>query len=127
MAASIPDDRPLTPDEVALVRWLLDRGTVSAAEFLPQLADTRVVSRCGCGCASVDFAVRGMVPPFGDGMGILADFEYRTTGGHMCGAFVYERAGLLTGLEVWSMDGLSTPSALPSPIQLRPLGGASDA
>ena len=127
MTASIPDNRPLAPDEAALVRWLLDRGTASAARFLPQLADARVVSRCGCGCASVDFAVGGVVPPPGDGMGILADFEYRTAAGHLCGAFVFERAGLLAGLEVWSVDGLSTPSALPSPAQLLPLGSASNA
>ena len=127
MADSIPDDRPLSPDESALVRWMLAHGTPSAAGFSTQLTDVRVASRCGCGCASVDFAVADVVPPPGNGIGILSDFEYRTAEGHLCGAFVFERAGLLAGLEVWSQDGLSTPSVLPAPSQLQPLGGAPDA
>jgi hypothetical protein len=55
-------------------------------------------------------------------MGILADFEYLTSDGHRCGVFVFERAGLLAGLEVWSMDGLSVPSTLPAIEQLQSLG-----
>jgi hypothetical protein len=42
-------------------------------------------------------------------VGILADFEYRTAEGHLSGVFVFER------------DALSTPSALPSAAELRPL------
>jgi hypothetical protein len=120
--ASIPEDRPLTTHEAALVRWILEHGTAPAASFLPQLAEARVVSRCYCGCASVDFSIGGVVPPPGDGIGILADFEYRTAEGHLCGAFVFERAGLLAGLEVWSVDGLSTPSTLPAIEQVQQLG-----
>ena len=103
--APVPENRPLSEHEEALVRWMLDRGTAAATRFLPQLAEARVVSKCGCGCASVDFSVGGVVPLPGDGIGILADFDYRTAEGHPCGAFVFERAGLLAGLEVWSMDG----------------------
>ena len=125
--APIPEDRPLSAHETALVRWMLEHGTAAAAEFLPQLAQARVVSRCYCGCASVDFAVTGVVPPPGDGIGILADFEYRTDDGHLCGAFVFERAGLLAGLEVWSVDGLSTPTTLPTVKQLQPLGSVAPA
>jgi hypothetical protein len=125
--APIPEDRPLMDREAALVRWMLEHGTAAAARFLPQLAAARVASRCSCGCASVDFAVGGVVPPPGNGIGILADFEYRTAEGHLCGAFVFERAGLLAGLEVWSVDGLSTPSALPEVGQLQPLGSVQQA
>jgi hypothetical protein len=120
--ASIPEDRPLTVEEAALVRWMLENGTASAARFLPQLDKARVVSRCYCGCASVDFSIEGVGPPLGEPIGVLADFEYRTADGHFCGAFVFERARRLAGLEVWSVDGLSTPSALPEPRQLQPLG-----
>jgi hypothetical protein len=127
IAAPIPEDRQLTSDEVALVRWLLAHDGPDAAGFLPQLADARVVSRCPCGCASIDFAVGGVAPPSGAGMHVLADFEYRTAEGFLCGVFVFERYGLLAGLEVWSQDGLSTPNSLPSPSQLQPLGGAQDA
>jgi hypothetical protein len=119
--AAIPEDRSLTPQEATLVRWMLEHGTAAAAGFLPQLAEARVVARCYCGCASVDFSVGGVVPPPGDGIGILVDFEYRTAEGHLCGAFVFQRAGLLAGLEVWSVDGLSTPSTLPAIEKLQPL------
>jgi hypothetical protein len=75
----------------------------------------------------VDFAVGGVAPPPGEGIGILADFGYRTPEGHACGAFVFERAGRLAGLEVWSADGLSTPSTLPQGDQLHPLGSVQHA
>jgi hypothetical protein len=120
--APIPENRPLSAGEQTLVRWMLERGTVTSARFLSQLPDARVVSRCHCGCASVDFSVKGVVPPPGDGIGIIADFEYRTAEGYLCGAFVFERGGLLAGLEVWSVDGLTIPSALPAVEQLRSLG-----
>lgn len=118
-AVSIPEDRPLSAHETTLVSWMLEHGIAAAAEFPPQLAEARVVSRCYCGCASVDFAVNGVVPPSGNAIGILADFEYRTAEGHLNGAFVFERTGLLAGLEVWSIDGLSTPTSLPTVEQLQ--------
>jgi hypothetical protein len=127
VAAPIPEDRPLTAHEAALVRWMLEHGDAAAARFLPQLAEARVVSRCYCGCASVDFAIGGVVPPPGDGIGILADFEYRTGDGHLCGAFVFERDGLLAGLEVWSQDGVCTPATLPAIEQLQTLGSVQQA
>ncbi len=120
--APIPDDRPLSSNEASLVRWMLEHGTAAGARILPQLSAARVVSRCYCGCASVDFSVGGTVPSPGEPIGILADFEYRTPEGRLCGAFVFERAGLLAGLEVWSMDGPSAPTTLPAIEQLRPLG-----
>jgi hypothetical protein len=100
----------------------LEHGSASAAKFLPQLTRVWVVSGCYCGCASVNFAVDGTVPPSGEGIGVLADFQFQTAEGHLCGVFVFERAGLLAGLEVWSVDGLSTPSTLPAIEQLQPLG-----
>jgi hypothetical protein len=120
-AAPIPEDRPLSAHETALVRWMLEHGTAAAAGFLPQLAEASVVARCYCGCASVDFAVSGVIPPPG-AIRILADFEYRTDEGSLCGAFVFERAGLLAGLEIWPVDGLVTPTTLPAVERLQPLG-----
>ncbi len=123
----IPEDRSLSAYEAALVRWMLGHGTASAARFLPQLTEARVVSRCYCGCASVDFSVGGVVPPPAEPISILADFEYRTAEGHLCGAFVFQRAGLLAGLEVWSVDGLCTPATLPDIGQLQPRGSETSA
>src|SRR5881396_2828762 len=53
--SSIPDDRPLTSKEITLLRWLLEHGTDSAAQHVGEIEKLRVASRCGCGCASIDF------------------------------------------------------------------------
>jgi hypothetical protein len=119
---AIPEDRPLTAAESRLVRWLLMHGIPQAANYLPQLDRAGVVSRCFCGCASIDFAIDGAVPPPGAGMTVLADYEWRAAGGELFGAFVFERTGLLAGLEVWSQDGLGQASELPDIDQLRPVG-----
>jgi hypothetical protein len=117
----IPEDRPLTPEEESLVRWLLEYGTPEAPGFLPQLRQARVVSRCPCGCASIDFAVGGRRPPPAAGMQILADHLWQDAGGHRFGVFVFAKDGVLAGLEVWSVDGLAVASALPGVEVLQPV------
>ena len=104
--------------ERALTRWMLEHGDPTARDFLPQLARARVVSRCPCGCASVDFAVEGEAAPTG-GLHILGDFLYGPEDAPM-GIFVFERGGVLAGLEVWSPTGTDAPSTLPTPSELRP-------
>ncbi len=120
-AASIPEDRPLTPREEALVRWLLEHGTAEAAGCLPQLGQAWVVSRCPCGCASIDFAIAGKTSSAKDGMEILADYGWQAPDGSRFGVFVFSYGGLLAGLEVWSIDGLAAASSLPATEELQPL------
>ena len=114
------ESRPLTAEEHALVRWMLTHGGPLAAGYLPQLDSARVVGRCPCGCASVDFGVGGTTPPAGEGIEVLADFQWRDAGG-TCGVFAFARGGRLAGLEVWSIDGQVTPDVLPAPGMLTPL------
>jgi hypothetical protein len=90
--------------------------------YLPQLEHSRVASRCYCGCASINFAVDGVIPPLDDGIIILADFEWKGPQGELFGVFVFERGGVLAGLEVWSQDGLAEAKSLPSPELLQPIG-----
>ena len=113
------EDRPLTTAEARLVQWLLERGTVKARCFIPQLAQARVVSRCGCGCASIDFSITGYRGVAQAGMEIPSDYHWRSKGGYLFGVFVFAREGVLAGLELWSIDGQSTASALPDLEQLR--------
>ena len=54
-AKPITDGRPLTAAEYQLARWMLEHGGPGAEDFLPQLDLARVVARCPCGCASIDF------------------------------------------------------------------------
>jgi hypothetical protein len=114
---NIPEDRPLTPTEVALVHWLLEHGSAEAADFIPQLAKARVASRCSCGCASVTFTADCRLPP---GMQILADFAWKDRQGNRFGVFVFAEGGVLAGLDVYSVDGLATASSLPSIKDLEP-------
>jgi hypothetical protein len=117
----INDDRPLTEQEQALVRWLLEHGEEHATAFVPQLSDARVVARCTCGCASVDFAIAGQRAPTNGGMDVLSDYGWRDAGGHFFGAFVFARGGFLAGLDLWSIDGQATATRLPEPSELTPI------
>jgi len=53
---------------------------------------------------------------------VLSDYQWRGSQGELFGVFVFARADLLSGLEVWSIDGRATPTFLPKPSQLEPLG-----
>ncbi len=121
-AVEIPDDRDLTAQELSLVSWLLQHGGPEAIDFVSQLANARVASRCYCGCASVNFAINGVESEPGTGITILSDYEWGDADGRIFGAFVFKRSGLLAGLEIWSQDGLAIADTLPNNDQLRPIG-----
>ena len=104
-----------------MTTWLLEHGEVTAAAFVPHVARARVVARCPCGCASVDFAVDGQRGPAGEGMEILSDYQWSGAGGGLFGIFVFARRDLLAGLEVWSIDGQAAPTELPDSSELTPL------
>jgi hypothetical protein len=123
----IPVDRPLSADEIALLTWLLEHGEPRASGALSQLSRARVIARCNCGCASVDFSVDGVTPMPRSGLEVVSDYWWRTERGNLCGAFAFLIADRLAGLEVWSIDGHETPSELPNPEQLRPYSQHFDA
>jgi hypothetical protein len=120
-ATSIPEDRELTSEEQALVRWLLEHGEQHAPTFLSQLGSARVIARCSCGCASIDFSIAGRPPAREGGMNILSDYSWRDGTGHLFGAFVFACDGRLAGLDLWSIDGQATATQLPEPSELTPL------
>ena len=97
-------------------------GLPGAAAHLGALDRARVVGRCGCGCASVDFAVDGRRPPHGATYEVLADYQWRDAAGCLGGVFAFARGGVLAGLEVWSVDGEADTTRLPAPDALEPLG-----
>jgi hypothetical protein len=120
-ATIVLEDRELTAPERALVQWLLEHGEVDAPQYLPQLQQARVFSHCSCGCASIDFAVAGKHPSH-PSIRVLSDFQWVNSEGCLFGIFVFERDGLLGGLELWSIDGQGTPSTLPPVAALVPYG-----
>ena len=118
---SLPENRPLTTVENDLVKWLLEHGTDEARILLPQLEQARVVSRCSCGCASVEFSIDGTAASVKSGMSIVSDFRWDSPEGYFFGVFAYARQGLLSGIDLWSIDGRATATTLPSTDQLRPI------
>ena len=113
----IPEIRELSSSERELVRWMLTDAGDTGAPFLTQLADAYVVARCPCGCASLDFAVRGRPLPSGP-MRTLADYVFGSDA-DLAGLFVFEQEGTLGGIEVYSLAG-PMPKKLPPPDALRP-------
>jgi hypothetical protein len=112
-------NRQLTDHERRLVRWMLEHGSPEAAAFLPQLDEAEVTPwKCDCGCASINFRLRGR-PEAPPGVHPIADFVFGE-GDTFSGIFVYEKDGILSGLEVYGLAG-DAPKTLPQPEELRPL------
>ena len=120
-ATSIPEDRPLTQAERDLVKWLLEHGNAEARALLPQVERARVVARCSCGCASVDFAVDGKRASPKSGMSVVSDYRWDSPEGYLFGVFAFAREGQLSGIDLWSIDGRATARELPKPDRLRPI------
>lgn len=117
------DNRELTDHERRLMRWMLEHGSPEAAAFLPQLDEAEVTPwKCPCGCASISFQIRGrpQAPP---GVHPIADFVFGE-GDALSGIFVYEKDGILSGLEVYGLPG-DAPTTLPQSEELRPFGGSA--
>jgi hypothetical protein len=115
----IPEDRELTAEEYQITRWLLEHGKEEARQFIEQLEHARIVSRCPCGCASVDFSIDGK-PHAAGGMNILSDYLFGDESDPK-GIFVWECNGILSGIEVWGC-ATDAPTSLPSVESLRPYG-----
>jgi hypothetical protein len=67
-------DRTISPDEVAVIRAAIEKvaTSVGVRELATTLAGLRVVSRCTCGCDSVDFEEHDPARPshvIADGIG----------------------------------------------------------
>jgi hypothetical protein len=110
-------NRPLTDPERYLARWMLEHGTVEAKQYIAQLDIAEVTPwRCPCGCASINFQIRGHAGP-PPGVHILGDFV-TGEGDHKSGAFIYSSGGLLSGIEIYGLAG-DAPRVLPRPEHLR--------
>lgn len=111
----IPDLRELTWEERTLLQHMLEAAGDKGRPYLDQLKQAYVITRCPCGCPSVDLAVRGMEIPSGP-MRALADFVFQDASG-ISGITVFEQNGILGVLEVCAMSG-GTPMELPAPDEL---------
>jgi hypothetical protein len=112
-------NRQLTSSEEQLIRWMLENGIPEARAFLSQLEKAQVTpDRCPCGCASIDLSIDGF-PAASGGLHVLAGFVFGTDD-DLGGIFVFEKRGVLAGLEVYGLAG-DAAKTLPSSDSLRPL------
>jgi hypothetical protein len=118
---TVAEDRPISEQETSIVDWLLGNAAKQGplwhlASGVPGL---RVVGRCDCGCASVDFEKDGQsasAHPIADAVG-------ETPAGLKVGVILWGRADAVTGLEVYELD-VGSASALPPLESLKPWNAA---
>jgi len=97
---------------------MLERGIPEARSFLDQLELAEATPwHCPCGCASFNIQLRGH-PPASPGVHILGDFLFGEEH-ELSGIFVFSNDGLLSGVEVYGLTG-EAPKILPNPESLRP-------
>ena len=112
------DPRELTDIEREITRWLIEHGTCSGEDkkiYAAQLSEVMVAGVCGCGCASVDFAIPGELADRGGGLEILGDF---ITKDRRFGIFVFAKNQKLGGVEIWSVQGDETGAVFPATDEL---------
>jgi hypothetical protein len=99
---TLPEDRALTAEESALVTWLIRHPdpSVSISDAEREVSLLRVVGRCGCGCASVDFAAEAK----SQGAKPIANATGKDSSGRECGIILWGRARQLTALEIYEYD-----------------------
>jgi len=114
----VPDERSLSQEEVSLLEWLLGHGQPEASQYKMQIPKLRVVSRCGCGCPTIDFAL-GTVRKDGPSH-IVAEAEGSSPEGIHVGVVVHVREDEISELEVFSTTGEQNVFSLPKPESLVP-------
>jgi len=120
MPEPLLEARRLTHDGQQLIKWMLEHGSDEAALLLPQLELARATSwRCPCGCASFNIVLEGQESPVATNkMNVVADFVFGPDD-QPNGIFIFEKGGLLAGLEVYGLAG-DAPKSLPRSDVLRP-------
>lgn len=112
----IPVERKLSSRERTLLQWLLMHGSSDASKYMSQIDCLRIVSKCGCGCPTVDFALQSGRKV--GGSDIVAEAGGKSPEGISVGVILHVRDDELSELEVYSTEGLDVPFSLPTPDSL---------
>jgi hypothetical protein len=108
----VEDHRDLSRKERILLERLLSNGTPEAVTYLEQLSKVTVVSRCACGCPTIDLAVNGRIASPASTTVILSEAGGVSPEGISFGIILHGREGLVSELEVYPVDGQG-PFTLP--------------
>jgi hypothetical protein len=94
-------DRGISPNEVKVVRWLLDHALVDVAAYRLQPVDQlRVFGGCVCGCTTLDFKPLEQQK----GKKMLADESAIYADGQQAGLILWGREGEIVMLEVYDFQ-----------------------
>jgi len=110
-----PITRALTEHERNLVLWLIDHSFMKDASRLrPQVDLLSIISKCTCGCPTIDFTLDGQpAPAKRKGEGFISDWLAEVDG-----MPVYVQLWVLndqiSSLEVGSLPGTDRPFGLPA-------------
>jgi hypothetical protein len=111
-------DRPITPEEVAVIRSTLERAATAPrfAGLAAHVEHLRAVDQCGCGCDSVDFAKHDPTRPAQP----ICDAIGTTPAGGTVGVIVWGRPDAITSLEIYDLGAGDGDVKLPTPDSIRP-------
>ena len=93
-------DRAIFPNEVKVIKWLLDHALVDVTAYRVQpLEQLRVVGGCNCGCTTLDFK-----PLEQTGKKMLADELAIYPDGQRAGLILWGLDGQIVMLEVYDFQ-----------------------
>src|SRR5215510_6350353 len=115
--------RPISQLEVAVIETAIKRAPVIHIQdvVLTTLTTLKIVGRCSCGCASIDFVPSGQAPPYRP----IADARAITYAGGEVGIMIWGSETAVTGLEVYNAVVGERDLHLPIPETIRSLGRRS--
>jgi hypothetical protein len=96
--------RPLTPEELELLNWLIEHGLSEAKTFAPQVEKIRATPWCDCGCPSISLHVDNDAPPGRCSNNVISDFVGMTPEGKKVGLLLFQKDGKLDLLEEYMLD-----------------------
>jgi len=108
-----PERRALSPEERALLEWLIANGNPDAKQYALQLSDAKVVGLCTCGCPSLDLAIGDREERTTGPSHILADLDGITAEGVQVGVILHAREGQISELEVYAIQDFEGAFNLP--------------
>ena len=114
-----PVRRALTSEERALLEWLIANGNPDAKQYAPQLAGTKVVGLCTCGCPTLDLAIGDRKERTIGSSHVLAEFDGSTAEGVQVRVILDAREEQISELEVIAIADFEGVFNLPLIASLR--------
>jgi hypothetical protein len=114
MTKASPTPRPITEAEASVIEHALIAEGLGTDPLLASVRSLLVIGRCGCGCASVDFAVP---PSITQSAAPLVDATGKTPSGDDLGIIIWANGGSISGLEVFGHTDEPAPLPVVSSIK----------